>query len=80
MAAVIIGRRDDVRQRGLRGNRTAKWSTVVCERTRPGGQRRQPYVPDDEPRLVAHMIDLAGEYGRYGYRRITAPSRLRCRW
>ena len=35
-------------------------------------QRRQPYVPDDEPRLVAHMIDLAGEYGRYGYRRITA--------
>ncbi len=35
-------------------------------------QRRQPYVPDDESRLVAHMIDLAGEYGRYGYRRITA--------
>jgi len=35
-------------------------------------QRRQPYVPDDEPRLVAHMIDLASEYGRYGYRRITA--------
>ncbi len=35
-------------------------------------QRRQPYVPGDEPRLVAHMIDLAGEYGRYGYRRVTA--------
>lgn len=35
-------------------------------------QRRQPYVPDDEPQLVAHMIDLASEYGRYGYRRITA--------
>ena len=35
-------------------------------------QRRRPYVPDDEPRLVARMIDLAGEYGRYGYRRITA--------
>ena len=35
-------------------------------------QRRQSYVPDDEPRLVAHMIDLASEYGRYGYRRITA--------
>lgn len=35
-------------------------------------QRREPYVPDDEPRLVAQMIDVAGEYGRYGYRRITA--------
>ncbi len=35
-------------------------------------QRRQPYVPDDEPRLVAQMIELASEYGRYGYRRITA--------
>ena len=35
-------------------------------------QRRDPYVPDDEPRLVAQMIDVAGEYGRYGYRRITA--------
>lgn len=35
-------------------------------------QRRQPYVPDDEPRLVAQMVGLASEYGRYGYRRITA--------
>ncbi len=34
-------------------------------------QRRQPCVPDDEPRLVAQMIELASEYGRYGYRRIT---------
>ena len=34
-------------------------------------QRRQPYVPDDEPRLVAQMIALASEYGRYGYRMIT---------
>jgi len=29
-------------------------------------------MPEDEPRLVAQMIELAGEYGRYGYRRITA--------
>ena len=29
-------------------------------------------MPDDEPRLVTRMIDVAGEYGRYGYRRITA--------
>lgn len=35
-------------------------------------QRREPYVPGDEPRLVTQMIALASEYGRYGYRRITA--------
>jgi putative transposase len=35
-------------------------------------QRRAPAVPDDEPRLVARMVELASEYGRYGYRRIAA--------
>ncbi len=35
-------------------------------------QRRQPYVPDDEPALVKRMVELATQYGRYGYRRITA--------
>lgn len=30
------------------------------------------YVPDDESALVAQMIELATQYGRYGYRRITA--------
>jgi len=29
-------------------------------------------VPDDEPALVNRMVELATEYGRYGYRRITA--------
>jgi len=29
-------------------------------------------VPDDEPPLVKRMIELATQYGRYGYRRITA--------
>ena len=29
-------------------------------------------MPENEPRLVAQMIELASEYGRYGYRRITA--------
>lgn len=29
-------------------------------------------VPDDEPGLVGRMIELATQYGRYGYRRITA--------
>jgi len=35
-------------------------------------QRRTPHVPDDEPALVGRMVALATEYGRYGYRRITA--------
>ena len=35
-------------------------------------QRREPYVPDDEPALVKQMVELATEYGRYGYRRVTA--------
>lgn len=35
-------------------------------------QRREPYVPDDEPMLVRRMIELATHYGRYGYRRIEA--------
>jgi putative transposase len=35
-------------------------------------QRRAPAVPDDEPRLVERMVTLAVEYGRYGYRRVTA--------
>jgi putative transposase len=34
--------------------------------------RLNPYVPDDEPRLVSRMIELAEQYGRYGYRMITA--------
>ena len=35
-------------------------------------QRLQRHVPDDEPRLVKQIVWLACEYGRYGYRRITA--------
>jgi transposase InsO family protein len=34
-------------------------------------QRHRARVPDDEPRLVARVIELATQYGRYGYRRIT---------
>ena len=34
-------------------------------------QRRVPHVADDEPRLVKRMIELASQYGRYGYRLIT---------
>ena len=35
-------------------------------------RRRQPQVRSDEPRLLADMVELATQYGRYGYRRITA--------
>ncbi len=35
-------------------------------------QRRTPAIPSDEPRLVARMVELATQYGRYGYRRVTA--------
>lgn len=34
-------------------------------------QRLNPYVSDDEPRLVSRIIELAEQYGRYGYRIIT---------
>jgi len=35
-------------------------------------QRYLPYGGDEEERLVARIIELATQYGRYGYRRITA--------
>jgi transposase InsO family protein len=35
-------------------------------------QRRERYPPDDEPRLLRRMVELALEYGRFGYRRIAA--------
>ncbi len=35
-------------------------------------QRRRCRSPGDEPRLLRRMVELATQYGRYGYRRITA--------
>lgn len=35
-------------------------------------QRRVLHIPDDESLLVKRMTELATQYGRYGYRRITA--------
>lgn len=34
-------------------------------------ERLRPHLPDDEPQLVAEIIKLAEQYGRYGYRMIT---------
>ena len=35
-------------------------------------QRRVRQAPDEEAKLVVRMVELASEYGRYGYRRVTA--------
>lgn len=35
-------------------------------------QRRKKHVPSDEPRLLKRIVELASDYGRYGYRRVTA--------
>ena len=35
-------------------------------------QRHSSHIKNDEERLVARIIELATQYGRYGYRRITA--------
>jgi putative transposase len=35
-------------------------------------QRKHPKAPDDEAALIADIVELARQYGRYGYRRITA--------
>jgi len=35
-------------------------------------QRKRPTTADDEAALTADVIELARQYGRYGYRRITA--------
>ena len=43
-------------------------------------QRRKASVADDEPRLVKRIVWMASEYGRYGYRRITALLRSEGWW
>lgn len=48
--------------------------TVVnlADKTDRSTQRKLPRGRADEDRLVADMIELARQYGRYGYRRIAA--------
>lgn len=41
-----------------------------------GLQRRKKIRPDDEEALTADIIRLASQYGRYGYKRITALLRV----
>jgi putative transposase len=43
-------------------------------------QRRIPQGRDDEARLTADLIDLARQYGRYGYRKIAELLRSQAGW
>jgi len=43
---------------------------VLCQAR--STQRHLPRSPDEEEQLVARIIELATQFGRYGYRRITA--------
>jgi transposase InsO family protein len=43
-------------------------------------QRRVPQGRDDEERLTADIIELARQYGRYGYRKIAELLRSRAGW
>ncbi len=45
------------------------WRTLGQHRST---QRKVPRGRDDEDRLTADIIELARQYGRYGYRRVTA--------
>ncbi len=48
-----------------------RWARRVLGQVR-STQRRCPRVRNGERKLVARIIELAKQYGRYGYRRITA--------
>jgi len=43
-------------------------------------QRRNPKGPDDEERLTADLVELARQYGRYGYRKIAELLRTTAGW
>jgi putative transposase len=43
-------------------------------------QRRKACIADDEPQLFKRIVWMASEYGRYGYRRITALLRAEGWW
>ena len=43
-------------------------------------QRRVPTGPDDEERLTADIVELARQYGRYGYRKIAEMLRTIAGW
>jgi hypothetical protein len=43
-------------------------------------QRKTPQGRDDEERLIADIVELAKQYGRYGYRKIAELLRTTAGW
>ena len=43
-------------------------------------QRKAPHGRDDEERLTADIVELARQYGRYGYRKIAELLRTAAGW
>ena len=58
---------DHAQQQGM----SERWACRVVKQPR-GTQRYRPTQREDEDRLTQAIVVLAGQYGRYGYRRITA--------
>ena len=52
--------------------RVSEWKACRVLGQHRSTQRKLPRGRADEARLVANMIELARQYGRYGYRRIAA--------
>ena len=48
-----------------------RWACRLVHQPR-GTQRYRPTQRDDEDTLTQAIVTLASQYGRYGYRRITA--------
>ena len=47
-------------------------AAVSAEGQHRSTQRKVPRDQDDEERLTANIIELARQYSRYGYRKVTA--------
>jgi len=61
---------DHVRESPGRSRASERRACRLLGQSRPT-QRRQHRVCEDELRLVREMVELAEQYGRYGYRRVT---------
>lgn len=62
---------EHVRQLLGRDRVSQRRAYLVLGRSR-STQRRVRQIPADEPPLVKRIVQLASDYGRYGYRRVTA--------
>jgi putative transposase len=58
---------DHARQQGM----SERWACRLVNQPR-GTQRYHPTQREDEDRLTQAILALAVQYGRYGYRRVTA--------